>query len=45
MEIPRRRNEAAQAATQKDAAPATPNAAAGAGDAESELFGDGESAQ
>lgn len=45
MEITRRRNEIAKAATQKDAAPATPDAAAGAVDAESELFGDGEGAQ
>ena len=45
MEITRRRNEAAQEAARKDAAPATPDAAAGAVDAESELFGDGEGAQ
>lgn len=40
MEITRRRNEAAQEAARKDAAPAIPDAAAGAVDAESELFGD-----
>lgn len=45
MEITRRRNEIAKAAAQKDAAPATPDAAVGAVDAESELFGDGEGAQ
>lgn len=40
MEITRRRNEIAKAAAQKDAAPAISDAAAGAMDAESELFGD-----
>lgn len=45
MEITRRRNEIAKVAAQQDAAPATPDADAGAVDAESELFGDGEGAQ
>jgi len=45
LEITRRRNEIAQAATHQDTAPAAPSAPAAEVDAESELFGDGDGAQ